>query len=720
MKRIVTLLLIILFIGDEAFAGTVTKDKAIHAAISFIADRYYTEQPENAALINISETFIIMDQERPLYYIFNLKPDGWIAVSADDALFPILAYSFEGVYKESHQAPQFTAWMKQYEDQIRYAIREKVPAFPETVAMWNKLIDTGSGIRDPGKEHSIPPPSSFVHRGIEPLITTHWNQSPWYNELCPVDPVGGPCPAGCVPVCMAQVMYYFRWPETGVGSYTYTEPTFGVLSADFGATTYKWDEMTNSINRSNLAIAELLFHLGISCDLQYTPSGSGMYNHKAAYSLRTYFKYSPETQYLFRDSTTLNWDSVLIAHLDRKIPMYYAGWSVPNISGHAFVCDGYQDSCFFHFNFGWGGSSDGYFYTSDLTPGGYNFNLAQEVLINCFPDTVNYTYPVQCAGNLELAKKTGSFEDGSGPVDNYLTGANCSWLIDPQNATDSVTSITLNFDRFATHPGDVVSVYDGISTSDPLLGSFSGTLLPPEVTSAGNRMLVTFDAVSQYPDNGFLAHYSANQPDWCSGTTNLTSDTAEISDGSFGFNYYNSSLCKWKVETESGDPLTIYFEYFDTEADHDLLSIYDLGTGDILASISGEYASGTLPDSVTSPSGKMFVIFMTNSTVTANGWKFYYPRKSNTGIPEQTGISNLKLFPNPSSDCVTIGFTSITASEVQCAIMTSDGRIVRELSMYASPGKNSLEADLSGIATGFYLVRISDKDGTAVSKLVVK
>ncbi|MBN1199474.1 MAG: C10 family peptidase, partial [Bacteroidales bacterium] len=558
---------------------------------------------------------------------------------------------------------------------------------------------------------------------VAPLITTRWNQSPWYNEMCPADPAGpgGHCVAGCVPVCMAQVMYYFRWPETGAGSYTYTEPNYGVLTADFGATTYQWNEMTNSITRSNPAVAELIYHLGVSCDLQYGPSGSGMYNHKAAYSLRTFFKYSPETQYLFRDSTTLNWDSVLIVHLDKKIPMYYAGWSDPNVSGHAFVCDGYQDSCFFHFNFGWGGSSDGYFYTSDLTPGGNNFNLAQEVVINCFPDTVNYSYPVQCAGEVGFTKMLGSFEDGSGPNYNYLSDAGCSWLINPQSVTDSVSSITLEFDRFATNTVDLVSVYDGSTADDPLLGSFSGNETPSVITSSGSSMLITFQADGIQPtENGFLAHYKANQPVWCSGTTAIKADTAEFSDGSLQFNYYNNALCKWKVETESGDPLTIYFDSFDTEADHDFLTIYDLETGDTLVRLSGAYLPGNLPDSVTAPGGKMFLVFTTNSTITADGWKIHYPKRSNIGMEDQNGLSHLQLFPNPSSDLVNIRFISTKASPVQLIISASDGRILRETTWQTKAGRNSGEIDVHELQPGIYLVRLTSGQGTSVKKLVVQ
>ncbi|MBL7137414.1 MAG: C10 family peptidase [Bacteroidales bacterium] len=729
MNRNIIIVIFILCTSFFGYAEQVSEEQASQAARNFFFERGPNTQAFTPDGLIIKTTYVNADPGLPLYYVFNLDPEGWIAIAADDAVFPILAYSFEGSYEESNQAPQFTAWMKQYEDQIRYAIRENVAPYPRAVEMWNKLTDLRfypSPDPSPQREGNQPETrntksESFVLRSVEPLITSHWNQSPWYNELCPADPAGpgGHCVAGCVPVCMAQVMYYFRWPETGTGSYTYTEPNYGVLTADFGATTYKWNEMTNSINRSNLAIAELIYHLGVSCDLQYGPSGSGMYNHKAAYSLRSFFKYAPGTQYLYRDSTTLNWDSVLIAHLDRKIPMYYAGWSVPDTSGHAFVCDGYQDSCFFHFNFGWGGSNDGYFYTSDLTPGGYNFNLAQEVVIHCFPDTVNYAYPVQCSGNLEFIHKVGSFEDGSGPVDDYLPTANCSWLIAPQTIADSVTSITLNFDRFDTNPDDFVTVHNGGTTSDPVIGNYSGDQLPPEIVSSGNQLLITFEATGNPPANGFLANYKANQPVWCSSITTIKSDTAEITDGSFDFNYYNNSSCKWKVETESGDPLTVYFEYFDTEEGHDFLTIYDLGTGDTLVRLSGKYAPGSLPDSVTSPSGKMFLVFMTNSTITANGWKLYYPKKPNIGIDDVSAIRNLQLFPNPASNQVTIQFFSFEASPIHLVIFTADSRPVREAVWESTPGKNVKEIDLTGLQAGIYLVRMTGDASSHATKLVI-
>lgn len=721
MKKSALILLVLLIPAFHALSSGISSKEAAQAALRFMSDRFPSINASGEVAARISETFTVNEQGIPLYYIFNLEPEGWIAMAADDALFPVLAYSCEGSYDQGREAPAFTAWMQQYRDQISYAIKENIPAYPKTMAMWNTLTDTKpwTGDRRPGTRY----PGSRILSTVGPLITTTWDQSPWYNEMCPADPAGpgGHCVAGCVPVCMAQVMYYFRWPETGTGSYSYNEPNYGILSANFGETTYRWNQMTNSISHSDPAIAELIYHLGVSCDLQYGPAGSGMYNHKAAYSLRTYFKYSPETQYLFRDSTNMNWDSVLIAHLDRRIPMYYAGWSEPNVSGHAFVCDGYQDSSFFHFNFGWGGSNDGYFYTSDLTPGGNNFNLAQEVVINCFPDTVNYTYPVYCSGNEELTGFVGSFEDGSGPIYPYQPTASCTWLIDPQTSTDSISSLLLTFDRFETQPTDILTVYDGGTVNDPVIGVYSGEQFPSDITSSGDKLLVTFEASGLPGVSGFLAHYSSDQPVWCSGTTTIVADTAEVTDGSYQFDYYNNTLCKWKLESSSGNPLTIWFSSFDTEEGHDFLSVYDLESGDTLAIISGDYTGGSLPDSVTSPSGRMFLIFSTNSSITANGWTIFYPKKSSSGIGEQSELQGISLFPNPVRNILNIRFNGMKSSIITAEILSAQGKVLLTEALVVSGQGSQDQLDVSMLRPGLYMVRLTSETGASrTHKLMVR
>jgi hypothetical protein len=539
--------------------------------------------------------------------------------------------------------------------------------------------------------------------------------------MCPVvqGGPGGHAWAGCVPACMGQIMYYYRWPATGTGSYSYDDPDFGTLSADFGNTTYEWSGMPNSLTSGNHPVAELLYHLGVSCDLVYGAGGSGMYNHKAAYSLRTYFKYSPETRYVFRDSTNMNWDSILTAHLDRRMPLYYAGWSDPNVSGHAFVCDGYQDSSYFHFNFGWSGSSDGYYYTSLLYPGGNNFTLAQEVIINCYPDTVNYTYPSYCIGETLLLSKTGSFDDGSGRMKNYQPNTLCSWVIDPQNTEDSVTNITLKFDLFDTNPQDLVTVYDGPTTASPLIGSYSGSSIPSAIVSSGNKMLITFSSGAGPTAPGWLATFTTSSPVWCSGTNIIVADTAEISDGSQGFNYHNNSNCRWKISTPDEGPFTLYFRRFDTEPGKDVLRIFDLVTLDTLAEVSGYYPDDNLPDSVTVTGGKAYLIFSTNSSVTGKGWEIYYPA-SHVGIGEKTLQNSVILFPNPASGIVSLKWKSPVPDFADLRIYTVHGIECYSRELRATGQNNPVNLNLTGLPAGIYTVKITTSHEKITKKLIIK
>jgi hypothetical protein len=659
--------------------------------------------------LEITGMFTELNNNVPVYYIFNLRTNGYIVVAADDAVPPILAYSFEGSYSENDQPPQFTAWMQQYARQIEFAINGNMDSGIKTKQDWKRLLTN-----DPLQL------SVFRGRDVQPFTTSKWNQNAPYNCMCPADPAGpgGHALAGCVPTAMGQIMYYYRWPETGIGSYTYMDSTYGIQSVDFGSTTYKWNNMKNSISKANTGIGELLYHLGVSCDLVYGPGASGMYNHKAAYALRTFFKYSPQTQYVFRDSTTLDWDSTIIAHLDRGMPLYYAGWSVPNVNGHAFVCDGYQGPDFFHFNFGWGGSFDGYFYLDNLTPGGNYFNDAQELIINCYPDTVNYSYPVFCMGSTDtLRYKEGSIVDGSGPLHDYHNPLSCSWLLMPQDDVDSVSSITITFDSFTTSTGDSVIIYDGGLETSPVLGSFSGTSLPLSLTSTGNIVLIRFKAISGLAAPGWALTYTTKIPTWCSGTNTITADTAEFSDGSFRFNYHNSSSCKWKLLPESGDTLTIYFRSFDTEPDFDVLKIYDLETQALLASISGHYDESSPPEPVTSPGGKMLLVFTANSSVTGEGWEIYYP-KSTLGINENS-IHGLKIYPNPADDVVSVSFYNEKSREVTICLYSSSGHMLKSENYRISPGVFDASVGTETLPDGLYLLRIATDREVLLKKIIV-
>ncbi len=711
MKKTILCLIILLLQGMTSHAGTVQIETAQKAAVHFFSSHYMKFNPLYNGVSEVIESNAVFKDSKALYFIFNMSPCGWIAMSAQDAAWPVLAYSFEGRFTGENLPPQYVAWMKQYEETLFYLANNQVQATQAISSAWTSLLDEGYGQAYKAQSSSA----------AGPFLYSLWDQGALYNGKCPADSKGpgGHAYGGCVPTAMGQIMNYYRWPVTGTGSYSYSDPPYGTLSADFGATTYNWDNMPNSLTRDNDGIATLLFHLGISCDLVYGAGGSGMYNHKAAYSLRTYFKYSPQTQYLFRDSTNLKWDSVIVAHLDRGMPLYYAGWSVPNVNGHAWVCDGYQDTSYFHFNFGWSGTSNGYFYTSNPSPPGNNFRLAQELIINIFPDTVNYTYPVGCQGNKTLQFTDGSFSDGSGPLKPYSGNADCSWLISPQTSSDSVSNITLKFDYFDTNPSDSVKVYDGPLVSSPLHGSYSGNTIPPILISSGNTFLVKFKANGGTPGKGFKAGFTSTSPVWCTGIKEIVADTADFTNGSYTFNYSNNSYCKWRLLRTDTLPLTIYFKRFDTEPFFDNLAIYDLGSGKLLDTISGHYSTGNPPDSVTAPSGKMFLIFSTNSSVTGKGWEIYYPKKS-TGIQETSGNASLVIYPNPSSGLVNLKFSAASAAPAELVLSSPDGRPVMVAQYSAATGENTIQLNPGSLSEGMYFIRIKTINGIQTGKLIIR
>ena len=690
MKNILIILLLSLFFPAILFPQgiLVNEEPARSIAIKFYFERIQTHQPVTADNIKIINSYSIEENHQILYYIFNVSAGGFVAVSAYDATLPVLCYSFSGKYEPGDQPDNFHAWMDQYKRQIAYSIGINALPSIETSAQWKYYLETPLS--------SIQP---FSGREVLPLTTSTWDQGKFYNEMCPADPAGpsGHCYTGCVATAMGQVMNYFRWPETGTGSYSYECPPYGTLSADFGSSTYQWDLMATSLNHSNPEVAELLYHLGVSVDMVYGPDGSGMYNHKAAYSLKTYFKYSPETQYVFRDSTSMDWDSLLISHLDRNIPMYYAGWSVPDANGHAFVCDGYQGENFYHFNWGWSGSYDGYFYTDDLTPGGNLFNLAQELIINAVPDTNLYDYPLYCEGGKNYSALFGTIDDGSGPLYNYQNNSGCSWLITPD---DSVNSITLSFLRFGTDTSDFVTVYDGDSITAPVIGNFSGNSLPDPVTATGNKMLIVFETGPDMTGEGFIASFESEIPVFCSGMTILSAQTDSLSDGSGNWDYHDNSACLWQIIPAGASAVTLYFTEFETEAGFDLLKIYDLQSQQVLAQYSGSYSPG-VPDPVTSPSGKMFLAFFSNYSVTAPGWKAYY--ESNlVNLPEESETGDMRIYPNPSDGLITIEQKDYTGQDLKLSLTDLSGRKV--FFKEASYALDRISIDLRQLSPGLYLL----------------
>ena len=108
-----------------------------------------------------------------------------------------------------------------------------------------------------------------------------------------------------------------------------------------------------------------------------------------------------------------------------------------------------------------------------------------------------------CSGTQTLTANTGMFSDRiSGDV--YGDNLDCRWLIQPTGGR----RITLSFTRFNTEQNvDFVTIYDGSTISDRVLGRFSGSSLPSSVTSSGGAILVRFTSDAFVGTTGWTASY---------------------------------------------------------------------------------------------------------------------------------------------------------------------------------------------------------------------
>lgn len=390
MKKIFSLLIILCF-----FISTNARHIPENTAKEVAKNFYLATDKGNALGQNMVLTLahkekatvqVSVTQENVLFYIFNVNfTEGFVIVTADDNVQPILGYSETNFFDPNDVPINMVKWLEGYKKEAEYIVANGVLADNIIEQKWRTLKDGSYAV------------TNRTLMSVNPLLTTTWNQNPYYNSMCPNGTV-----TGCVATAMAQVMKYWSHPAQGTGFHSYNENDFGTLSANFGGTTYNWAAMPNSISSNNAAIGTLMYHCGVSVDMNYgyaSAGGSGAYvisaaspvTHCSEYAFENYFGYSTNLQGVQRSNyTETAWINLMKAELDAGRPILHAGFG--SNGGHAFVCDGYDNNNYFHFNWGWGGSSDGYFWNDALNPGSLGtgggsggFNNGQQIIIGVQP-----------------------------------------------------------------------------------------------------------------------------------------------------------------------------------------------------------------------------------------------------------------------------------------------------------------------------------------------
>ncbi|MDE6008237.1 MAG: thiol protease/hemagglutinin PrtT [Muribaculaceae bacterium] len=347
------------------------------------------------ATLKLAYTSRLNDGEAALYVFNNTDAAGYLILSADDCAAPLLGYSDNGSFREEEMSPEMKWWLGEYGRQIEYA-------------------------KSRGLKEYVAPSTRAGREAVAPLIKTKWNQSEPYNGMTPtVD--GKHCVTGCVATATAQVMKYWNYPEYGKGESTcyVSDPSGGETeeTMTFGEQKFDWSNMldvyTSSATQAQKdAVAYLMKSCGYGVHMNYTTQESGAADIYVASTLIENFGYNKNLQYCNRNNyDPTAWDEMVYAELALKRPVVYGGQSTQG--GHCFVCDGYDGNGMYHFNWGWGGMSDGYFSLNALNPndlgigangGGYNFY--QDIVRGIQPTTTEYLGTSLCVdGNISGTMK---------------------------------------------------------------------------------------------------------------------------------------------------------------------------------------------------------------------------------------------------------------------------------------------------------------------------
>ncbi len=446
MKRLTLTLCLIAALGS-LLAGPVDQQKAQKLGAKFLSTTSLSQKNADIQL-NLVSAALDLQRGGTDYYVFNVKNgEGFVIVAGDDRVKPILAYSTTGQYDPQNVSEGFAFTLNSFREEIQYVREHNLSATPDIAAEWKMVNERGSLNRS-GQTRAV----------VDQLCQTLWNQNfPW-NSQCPEDETGsgGHVYAGCVATAMGMVMKFWEWPAQGVGSHSYHPQGYPQQSANFGATEYHFELMPNTLDSTSteeeyFETAQLLHHLGISVDMQYSGEGSGAYSEDVPHALRNYFRYNCEDHVTNYGNWWPGWgysneewaQMLKNGGLDEHLPLYYSGQDDSGAGGHAYVCDGYDENDYFHFNWGWSGRDNAWCPIGALNTTRYAFNQMNGFTGHIIPQGDVYYSRPDSVLNMQTVEMS------------FLDGVRLSWTnpTTDLNGNDltNITSITIrrNFEVIA-------------------------------------------------------------------------------------------------------------------------------------------------------------------------------------------------------------------------------------------------------------------------------
>jgi len=417
-----------------------------------------------------------------LFYVFNLQPQGYIVVSADSNLPPVIAYSFTDNFQSDVSKDNILLQMLKADVGLRL---ENVEKLPENIIesrnlLWREFLNEETEVSVNIDFEQWPPEGTTPTEG---WIETKWHQNSPYNDFCPMDGDKRSI-AGCPAVAMAQILNYHKttnnvafndsddyyhsygnrfWIDNDHEEYDF--PSFPELNDYLDTLAYHYD---NKFLITDENKATLNFACGVAATQVYTSGVSGTFGVNQAYD--AYLKFDCNTVELLDNSDTDLYDR-LSQNIKDALPAHLAvvtpGWD----AGHNLVIDGYNTDEYYHLNFGWGGSYDAWYLLPDELP--YDLTVIEGIIVDIMNNDAGPD--LDCNGVLSwIDIKSGDVVTGSFTVENVgELASELDWEIESHPDWGTWVFTPLNGDDL-TPEDEPITVEVSVIAPDKKNKEFSG------------------------------------------------------------------------------------------------------------------------------------------------------------------------------------------------------------------------------------------------------
>jgi hypothetical protein len=786
MKRFTLLASLLMFITMSYAVNVIPVEDAMKASKNFLAECVGATRANQMELVLVNTQY--SEDGDPVTYRFSVGNKGFIVASATDLANPILAFSLESNFEEGTGADLY---MEKYSKDISYLMANPSSAL-NVRNSWEHYLASEFTPYAVAK-------GDTAKTGIEPLVTTRWTQEQYYNTLCPYNPRNNKerddchTPVGCIALTMANILFYYRYPEQGQGGTSiYLPPadveddevicTYPMLAVNHNQQHYDYDAIANSLNAYDGELEKLIYNCGVSALMAYGYSGSSSNHVYALDGLQSYFSISDMAKnktiadVTDEFATEYNWSEMIKLvkeELDNHRPVFYTGTSnMEGVGGHAWIVDGYTtigSATYFHVNWGWAGSSNGYYLLNDQnTPGSGSFNLGNTMMVNLMPDTANIVKPAESFKRVTAS--FGTISDGAGNM-KYAKNSNRRWVL----ACPDAKTYRLKFSKLKVKEGDTVYVYNGGTEASGIKAKYSGNYLmaacndytdsvrhvvynpnthkndttwtgskrldfigeplPAAITFNADSVLVVFTSASNSEtDFGFVLDYQVTDfyGDVCRDKTyydqhlvltdkrdNLISDDP----------YRASNVCEYTLELTNGNRLVYVFDKYDLR-EGEFIDVYNQENNSTLTRIAhydfynqpavGEVFTFDVPLlSIGGLQKSRFIIrFASDNMNQGTGFELSYYGLV-TSINQYDNV-DINVYPNPATNYINVEVATDDAQEFNASIVDMMGKTVYSDQLGHNGGTETYKISVNNLAKGIYFLHLNNANGKHVQKFIVK